>query len=320
MHKRNIIYSCFVEFIRLSRAERGSSLGIQRFEHAVIRVKDQRRALSFYTEVLGLVEIGRQDGVTYLGCGMDQRYDIGIIEGGTGVEHFAIRVDDEQFLDDLQRNIEHHGIKTERTVGAEPGQGPALSFHLPSGHKMEFVVMEPAPYVRAIAPSLPQRAPHAPLDADHINLMTTDVERVSLFCRDVLGLSISDVTRVHDDLWAAAWLRYGGHHHDLAFLLHDDPSEGLHHFAWAMAGIEHMKIVIDRLAQAGFKVELGPGRHPVGSNLFLYFWEPGGNRFELSSEAAFLDPNTPTRYWSSMSDTLDAWGQVAVPDSFRRGS
>ena len=47
----------------------------QRFEHVELKVKDLSKALDFYKNALGLVEIGKENGVTYLGCGYDHNYD-----------------------------------------------------------------------------------------------------------------------------------------------------------------------------------------------------------------------------------------------------
>jgi catechol 2,3-dioxygenase len=87
-----------------------------------------------------------------------------------------------------------------------------------------------------------------------------------------------------------------------------------------MTGVEHMKTLIDRIAQAGVGLELGPGRHFTGSSIFSYFWEPGGNRFELSAEVASVDPSAPTVYTDATVEDISAWGSLAVPPSFRRGT
>jgi catechol 2,3-dioxygenase len=125
---------------------------------------------------------------------------------------------------------------------------------------------------------------------------------------------------VDEGVWAASWIRLSGGHHDVGIIGTENASETLHHVAWTFASFEHMKIAADRLAAAGVKLELGMSRHPVGANLFAYFWEPGGNRFEFTSEGAILDARTPPRFWKGFEDTLDAWGNPIVPDSFRRGS
>jgi len=239
--------------------------------------------------------------------------------GGTGLVHFALRAEDEDALERHARRLEEAGVRTERTDGREPGQERGIAFDLPSGHRMELVLVADNRYIETFRPP---RAPRgmAPLDSDHINIMATDVKGLSEFLRDVLEFRLSDVIVVDGGMWAASWTRMSAGHHDVAIFGTQAADETLHHVAWSFQSFEHMKLAADLLAQSGLKLELGMSRHPVGANLYAYFWEPGGNRFELNAEGAILDPRTPTRFWEGFGDTLDAWGTPIVPESFPRGS
>ena len=150
--------------------------------------------------------------------------------------------------------------------------------------------------------------------------MSTDVKGLSEFFRDVLDFKWSDVIVMEDGHWAASWVRMSGSHHDVGVFGTDDASVTLHHLAWTFSSFDHMKNAADMLAAAGLRLELGMSRHPVGANLYAYFWEPGGNRFEFTCEGAVLDPRTPPRFWEGFKDTLDAWGDPIVPETFRKGS
>jgi catechol 2,3-dioxygenase len=72
--------------------------GVHKFEHAELHVEDLSEALNFYTDVIGLNEMTRQDGTVYLSAGFDENYDVALTEGGTGIAHFAVRVDDQETL------------------------------------------------------------------------------------------------------------------------------------------------------------------------------------------------------------------------------
>lgn len=294
----------------------------QNYEHAEIRVNDLGQALDFYKGVMGLVEIAREDGVTYLGCGSDENYDLAVREGGTGLEHFAIRVDSEESLERYAARLSKQGVKGSQQDDAEPGQERGLRFDLPGGPTMELVLVRDNRYLEPHRPAYPRRSGFGPLDSDHINLSVTDPRRTISFLHEVLDFKISDVTEPEPGFWPAAWMRWGNYHHDVGVFLTDNPAETLHHVAFAMSGIEHMKMAADMMADAGVRLELGPGRHPIGPNLFIYFLEPGGNRFELSAEGAVVDPRTPTRYWTGLHETLDAWGDAhnRLPDTFMKGS
>jgi catechol 2,3-dioxygenase len=292
---------------------------VQTYEHAEVRVKDLGAALEFYTGVLGLHELARDNGTVYLGCGYDENYDLAIREGGTGVVHFALRVADEDALERYAGRLGDAGVKVERADGIEPGQERGIRFEIPGGHAMELVLVEDNRYIETYRPAYPTRG-IAPLDGDHINLMSTDVKGLCEFLRDVLDFWWSDVIVFDDGLWAAAWTRMSGGHHDVGIFGTQSTTETLHHVAWTFSSLDHMKIGCDLLAQSGNRLELGISRHPAGANLYAYFWEPGGNRFEFTAEGAILDPRTPVRYWNSFKDTLDAWGDPIPPDTFPKGS
>lgn len=299
---------------------------VQRLEHVELEVKDLEEALDFYQNVVGLVEIDREANVVYLGCGLDENFDLAVREGGTGVRHFAVRVQDEDELERYARRLKEEGVETSTTDDAEPNQERGLRFNIPTGHEMEFVLVEDNRYLEPFRPALPTAGGFGLLDLDHINLVAKDVRTTVEFLSGLLDFKLSDVTRPDASdpgLWTAAWIRHGDYHHDVAFFITRGPAaRRLHHVAFALPGFEQMKVALDRLAAFGHRVEAGPGRHPVGANLFTYFWEPGGNRFELSAEGAILDPRTPVRFWTGLEDTLDAWGNLheRLPSTFMDSS
>jgi catechol 2,3-dioxygenase len=292
---------------------------VQVYEHAEVRVKDPGPALEFYRDVIGLHEIATEDGIVYLGCGYDDNYDLAIRGGGTGVVHFALRVPNEDALEHYRGRLEEQGIGTDDVGGREPGQEKGIRFEIPGGHVMELVLVNDNRYIETYRPV---RAPRgiAPLDSDHINLMSTDVRGLSEFLRDVLTCKLSDVIEIDDGRWAASWVRMSPGHHDVGVFGTESDTETLHHIAFSFSSFDHMKLGADLLVQAGVKLELGMSRHPVGANLYAYFWEPGGNRFEFNAEGAILDERTPTRFWQGFEDTLDAWGNPIPPETFPRGS
>src|SRR5215813_3932800 len=86
----------------------------RRFEHARLRVPDLGAATAFHTEVMGLVELGRSNGTVYLGAGLDTNYDLALVDGGAGVEHFALRADGDEQLEALERALNVAGVASER--------------------------------------------------------------------------------------------------------------------------------------------------------------------------------------------------------------
>lgn len=292
--------------------------GVQAYEHATLRVNDIGAATAFCTDVLGLLQIAREDSVVYLGCGYNDCYDVALMPGGVGVAEFALRVSPED-LEHIATSEIAERLGAESRQDDAPGVSAALRLRLPSGHRMAFVVPTD---LRPLETYRPARAvnPVAPLDADHINLMAEDVGAIATLLCESFGMRASDITQDPDSaMYVAAWLRRSSGHHDVGILL-GGAGETLHHIAFAYAGIDHIKTALDVLSSHGHRLEIGLGRHPVGANLFAYLWTPGGNRIELCAEGVILDDNSPTRTWPSMNETMNAWSDVPPPESFRHGS
>lgn len=290
------------------------------FEHAELRVKDLGAAGAFYKEVLGLVEIAREGKTVYFGCGLDKNYDLAVTEGGTGSEHFAVRVKNEDDLELYSRKLKELHVAIENTDGQEPGQTRGIRFALPSGIKAELVCVEDNSYHFPHQPAYQERGAIAPIDADHINVLTPNVESDVGFLTSI-GFYISDIKLEDDGTWMQAFTRKETYHHDVAFGRTASKTENLHHFAWNLRDFDHMKQIADRCMQFGTELEVGPGRHVTGASLFCYMWEPGGNRFEFSAEVATVPHNMPPRIENKNESKFSAWGGIhGRPESFKRGS
>lgn len=292
---------------------------LQRIEHAKVHVEDADAALAFYTDAMRLVELHREGGVTYLGCGLDENYDLAVTEGGTGIDHFAVRARDAAVVDDYEAELGDAGVDVQRVDGTEPGQVAGVRFELPTGVPMEIVAVADEAYEHSNV-TAPGRAGHAPSTLDHVQWFTPDIDADLAFLRDVVGMYVSDLAGPLDDL-EIAFTRCNALHHDAALKAMPPGGPGhasLHHVAWGFDGIEHMKLFLDTIAGRGITFERGIGRHYAGDNLFAYFWEPGGNRFEICAEMAVVKTADPGHYADYESATT-AWGPAA-PESFATGS
>ncbi|HTX07420.1 MAG TPA: VOC family protein [Solirubrobacteraceae bacterium] len=293
-----------------------------RCEHAELRVGDLAKALDFYGNVMGLEEVGREDGRVYLSCAGTSRFDLAIVQKGAGIEHFGLLARGPEHVDEVAAHLREHGVATARVHDAEPGVQEALQFTLPGGvHKMEFILISPDG-VRPESVEPPGDGKLRPLGIDHVNLKVADVQGTAEFLRDVVGLRISDVG-VRGEEWIRAWTRLADHHHEVGLGRRVDAEETLSHLAFAMAGVAHIQVALDIMAAAGFQIETGIGRHRIGLGLYAYFREPGGNRFEWSVESEIVDPKRPPGFYGDLDDTFSAWVAEAhkyLPSSFMRGS
>lgn len=298
---------------------------MSRAEHASVNVRDLDEACEFYTERMGLVEIARTGDAVYLGCGTDPNYDIAIREGGTGLGHLAFRATDRS-VDEYADAFDDADVPYERRDGEEPHRKSGVRVSLPSGAPIEMVEVAETRYDTPYHPrphALDGRSELAPVDLDHFMLTSPSVKRDAEFLQDVLGFELSDVATDEEGNWRAAWLRLSARQHELAIIFHPQASQ-LHHVAWQTSSVEHTKQLLDSISEFGGEnqpeVELGIGRHNVGGNLYAYFLEPGGNRFEFSCEMARVDEDHEPRTWLGPSDAFFGWRDDTLPESFTEGS
>ncbi len=303
--------------------------GVRRLEHAVIRVKNLEQSLRIFTSGMGLAEIARNNGAVYLGCGLDKNFDIGIIGGGSGLDHFAMRCDSEQELESYRNRLKQNGVEYETVEKLDPGEKAAIRCKTPSGTAVEFVTVSDNSYQRDNVQALMSRLAIAPQDADHVNIMTPDVPKETEFFVKVLGFRLSVVQTNDRGDWSITYVRQEDWQHDIAINsnIHDIPPEQLesnkkmrlHHVAWTTTSIEHMKLLVDQISSMGVPMEYGPARQRVG-NISTYYWEPGGNRMEFSTEMPTLDSNFPTRIEKLSEGRAFGWGIRPPLETFRKGS
>ncbi|WP_033291804.1 VOC family protein [Amycolatopsis jejuensis] len=289
-----------------------------KIEHVEFSVADLGRTLDFYLNVVGMVELAREDGTVYLGCGLDDNWDVAFREGPPRIEHVAFRVDHVDEIDQTARRLADHGIAVRRCDGTEPGQEQGIRFTLPSGLDMEYVSVADKRYPVLAAPAHPRLRGFHPLDLDHIAIQAPDVSEISRFFLDVLGWKETEHIELNpgSGVWEGAFMRKGSLHHDVTV---NSGTGRLHHWALALSSFEHLKLACDTLASAGLAIELGPGRHLLGGNIFVYYRTPDGNRLELSLEMAVIDGDMPPKAWHDRSG-FDAWGACRPTPEFFIGT
>ena len=289
---------------------------ITQVAYTELAVDDLEGSVGFHTDVVGMVQLGRENNHVSLGCGVDGRCDLVLHGGGTGVRVVALEVESIEDLERYTRRLTERGIEAETLSDPRSGVSRALRFAAPSGFRIELVVTDPGPaYLNPGQAG--RRAGIAPIDFDHITLKVPDAEEMVEFLRAVLDFSVSDEMRPQPDVLAAAWTRAGSQHHDIA-MFKGPPSQTLHHYALRLESFDHLKQAADRLAAAGVQVETGPGRHSVGGNVYLFFWTPGGNRLEFSAEMPRVGRGE-TKVWSELPKAFSAWGAIPPP-TFAEGS
>jgi catechol 2,3-dioxygenase-like lactoylglutathione lyase family enzyme len=186
---------------------------------------------------------------------------------------------------------------------AEPGGGTGLVISDTDGRVFRFVHGD-------AAHSVAQADRDAPERLAHVVLNSRDVAKSQRFCEEVMGLKLSDRTRI------MAFMRCNNDHHSIAFA--DASQDSLNHIAFQMPDLDAVMRGGGRMKDAGHAIEWGPGRHGPGDNAFNYFVDPFGIVIEYTAEVEQIDDSyragAPSD-WTWPPGRVDQWGISAPPSA-----
>jgi len=239
--------------------------------HASYEMPDVERQIEYYTEVLGLTLVERTRDAAYLANAVDHHSVI--LRQGPDAKcvrlGFEIRPDDD--LGDFERQVQGHGVKTERKKDPEPTISEAVTFEDPKGTVLEVFKRDQFTGQRFQTKGI---VPHK---LGHVAFHVTDVKKVTSFYCDVLGFRVSD--------WMGdffSFLRCSPDHHTINLM--ETGTNRHFHTAFEVRDWAHLQTACDYLSLNGYKLLWGPGRHGIGHNLFAYHRAPNGLITELFAE------------------------------------
>jgi catechol 2,3-dioxygenase len=277
--------------------------------------------------VLGMDEVAREGGSVYLRAWGDyERASLQLTPSDRpGVGTSAWRATSDEALERRVAALEASGRGLGWVDGAV-GHGRTYRFADPDGHAMSlYFESEYHTGTGEQAPALknqPQRMSTrgvAVRRLDHVNVWARDIDENTDFMVDVLGFRISEQVLDDDGKRLGAWLHVTPKSYDLAYGRIDPAgmSGRLHHVAYAVDAREYVLRAADVYLDAGVRIEVGPAKHAVQQTLFLYAFEPGGNRVEVITDGRLiLAPD-----WKPITWTLEerkrgqAWG-THMPESW----
>lgn len=236
---------------------------IKRMAHVALRVPDLDASVSWATRVMGMREVERNDGVSYLthsDCHHSLQY---IASDRSALDHIAMEAHDREALDRLVQKLRDRGVPVISERPEEDGINRAIRFLGPDGHVIEvFTGMAAAGPVHTGAGVQPRKFGHP-------TLTCPDISPTRELFEQVLGFRLSD--QVGDGM--LAFLRCNVDHHGLG-LQKGEP--GINHYAWQVENLAVLGLLGDTLARNGSRFIWGPGRHGAGQNLFTYHYDPAG--------------------------------------------
>lgn len=278
-------------------------MGILRLAHVDVKATDLDLAAAYYTEVLGLIEVARDDEHVWFKCWDEQDHHSLVLRfaARVGLDRFSFKVEEERDLEDLESRIERWGLPVRRvSKGESVGQGESIRFDSPSGHEMELVYevertggllpkLNPSPKPEGLRGIAPPRM-------DHLLVTTEEVAEAAKFFIDVLDFRLTEQLLDGNGHQQLAFLERSHKPHDIAFV--PGPNGGLHHFAYWLDDWDHVRAAADILAYNGVPIDIGPTRHGITRGHTVYFFDPLGTRNEVFTGGYRPDPDFPTITWT----------------------
>ena len=292
---------------------------VRKIAHAVYETPDLARLIAYHSEVLGLTLVEQDKDAAYLASTLEHHSVV--LRRGAEARcvriGFQIAPDDD--LGEFERQVQGHGIKTERKRDADPTITEMVSFADPKGTVME--VFKRGEF----AGQRFQTRGIVPHKLGHVAFHVADVKGITRFYSDVLGFRESD--------WMAdyfSFLRCGPDHHTINLI--NTGKTRLHHTAFELRDWAHLQTACDYLSLNGYPLIWGPGRHGIGHNLFAYHRNPDGLITELFAELdqmkdealGYFEPrpwhrDRPQRpkVWAKDPSAANLWG-IMPPDEMMK--
>lgn len=269
-----------------------------------IRVLDLEESVDYYTNVIGLEEMGRQGDRVYLKAWDEYDHHSVILQKSdtAGMDHIAFKAKDSYALERLEKKVEEFGCTISRvSAGTRLAEGEAIRFIAPSGHAVELYAeieqpgtatgtFNPHPWPEGLRGIAPHRFDHALLTGD-------DVETTTRFFKEALGFYQTEkIITVDGDVMIGSFLSVTNTAHDVAFI--KGPDAKLHHAGFFVDNWYEVLKAADILSKNKVEVEITPTRHGITRGETIYFFDPSGNRNEAYASGYMAYKDFPTITWT----------------------
>jgi catechol 2,3-dioxygenase len=139
---------------------------------------------------------------------------------------------------------------------------------------------------------------------------------VRKFFQEQLGMRMTEQIVFDNGVEMGAWVTATNKSYDIAIARDSTGARGrFHHMTYALDSREEILRAADIFLEHGVFIETGPHKHAIQQTMFLYVYEPGGNRFEVANAGArlILAPDWKPIVWSEAERRKgQAWGLQTV--------
>jgi catechol 2,3-dioxygenase len=305
---------------------------IAHLAHVELRTPVLAESVEFFTRYLGLTQTSTAGDSVYLRAWDDYETTTIKLTGHStsGVGRTNLRASSPEALQRRVAAAEAAGLGVGWADG-DPGYGPTYVCRTPDGHEIgvyyETEWYSPPP---ELAPSLKNQAQAYPARGvsvrrlDHINWLGVDVPANRDFLRDTLGALVTEQIVLDDGEIAGSWTTFTNKGYDAVYTRDRTGTSGrLHHIAFAVDTRADILRAADIALDQGVFIETGPHKHAIQQTLFLYVYEPGGNRIEMCNAGArlVLAPDWQPVDWTEAERAKgQAWGLKTIESFHTHGT
>lgn len=292
-------------------------LRYKKIGYGVVVVTDLEKSLDYYTNVVGMQFVERDEDSVYLRASQDH-HNLILQQGPEpGLKRIAFELERAEQFDDAFKYLQEQGFNPVELSAEECqklAQGRTLRFKDPViglTHEIYADIMQMGePY-----------KPTNGLEIEcllHIVYETPHFNEYYDFFVNKLNFAVSD-TAGRETSWA--WLRCFPNPYHHTFAITKGAENILNHIAFKVKRVDDIGIQVNRLKEKNIPILFGPGRHHPSGSIFLYFADPDGITIEYSQgmeEFPEVGAREPRRLEPNLY-TIDEWGGSPQPDFAKYG-
>jgi catechol 2,3-dioxygenase len=284
---------------------------IAKLGHVALVTENLEKSLWFFKEIIGLEETREVNGTHYLRAWGDfEHHTLSITAGETSyIDHIGWKAKRREDVANFARLLEDAGTEVRWiAAGEEAGQGEAIRFELPSGHRFEIYFDMEKPQAEDGRKSVLKNQVYkswakgvSPRRIDHVNLQTSlDNHLIVTYLQETLGFKLREYLVNADDKQVVGWMSVTNLVHDVAMM--SKPSVGpneMHHIAFWQDNAQDILRTADILSEQEVSF-VGPGKHGISQAMFIYVKDPGsGLRVEIFTNSYLIfEPDWEPIKWS----------------------
>jgi len=279
--------------------------GVMRPGHVQLRVLDMDAAVKHYTELMGLIEMDRdEEGRVYLKAWTEvDKFSVVLRQANVpGMDFMGFKCVNEAVVDQLRADLIAHGCEVEDIpAGHLKDCGRRVRFVAPTGHSFELFATKQQTGKWGVGERNPEAWPRElggmkATRFDHCLLYGPNLLATYELFRDVLGFDLAEQVLTPDGTRVAQFLTVSTKAHDVAFIDHPEPDK-FHHASFYLETWNDVLRAADLISMTDTSIDIGPTRHGLTHGQTIYFFDPSGNRNEVFAGGDYHYPDHEPVTW-----------------------